>query len=340
MRISALSVGVVLASLVAVANARCPELSPHARNSPPSGATVVDQSGKYPGSYQTITEAIDSLSSTSNASIFIFPGLFKERLVVSNKGPLIIQGYTCDILSYSANKVTITHTMSQTTLPTNIIKNRNEATSTMSLKTPSFQLNNLNVVNNAGNTGQALAVYIECDKCSINACSLQGYQDTVCANKGLILFAKTHIVGAVDFIFGKYAVAWFELCDIEAVGPGTITANGRQDARSPSLFVFNKGKVYGNYGKKETYLGRPWSEYSKAVFQFCYLGPIINPEGWLEWNGDPNTENVFFKEFQNTGVGAARDKRVKFSGELTEALKITDYFTSDFRNEWCDKSCL
>ncbi|CAH0480086.1 unnamed protein product [Peronospora belbahrii] len=269
MRISALSVGVVLASLVAVANAGCPK-SPNVRDSPPCGATVVDQSGKYPGSYQTITEAIDSLSPTSNASIFIFPGLFEERLVVSNKG-------------------------------------------------------------------QALAVYIECDKCSINACSLQGYQDTVCANKGLILFAKTHIVGAVDFIFGLYAVAWFEFCDIEVVGPGCITANGRKDARSPSLFVFNKGKVYG---KNETYLGRPWREYSRAVFQFCYLGPIIKPEGWLEWNGDPNTENVFFKEFQNTGDGAARDKRVKFSGELTEALKITDYFTSDFRNEWCDKSCL
>lgn len=51
---------------------------------------------------------------------------------------------------------------------------------------------------------------------------------------GKQLYARSYIGGAVDFIFGKVATAWFEDCDIESVGKGYITANGRYSEENPS----------------------------------------------------------------------------------------------------------
>lgn len=43
------------------------------------------------------------------------------------------------------------------------------------------------------------------------------------------------------------------------------------------------------------YLGRPWSEYARVVFQSTSMTDVINSAGWSEWSTtEPNTEDVYF----------------------------------------------
>ncbi|POM79513.1 Pleiotropic drug resistance protein [Phytophthora palmivora] len=100
--------------------------------------------------------------------------------------------------------------------------------------------------------------------------------------------ASLHISGAVDFIFGMRAKAWFESCDVESIGEGYITANGNQNSTIESEYIFNRARVSGSSGNGSTYLGRPWRPYARVVWQNSELGDVVNSQGWSTWNGDPH----------------------------------------------------
>lgn len=54
------------------------------------------------------------------------------------------------------------------------------------------------------------------------------------------------------------------------------------------------------------YLGRPWRDRARVVFQNTALSAVISPAGWSVWSStDVNTEYVYFREFKNTGTGAS-----------------------------------
>ncbi|KAL7183975.1 hypothetical protein ACSBR2_026199 [Camellia fascicularis] len=36
----------------------------------------------------------------------------------------------------------------------------------------------------------------------------------------------------------------------------------------------------------KTRLGRPWMEYSRTVYLQIYLDTLVDPAGWLEWDGN------------------------------------------------------
>ncbi|KAE9086719.1 hypothetical protein PF010_g19984 [Phytophthora fragariae] len=105
-------------------------------------------------------------------------------------------------------------------------------TSTVRFKSDNVKVYNLNIANTVSNGGQALTVSVNATDYGFYACNPTGYQDTVLADKGRELDAKTYIIGATDFVFGRYAQAWFESCDIETIGAGYITASGREAANS------------------------------------------------------------------------------------------------------------
>ncbi|KAE9250899.1 hypothetical protein PF004_g2735 [Phytophthora fragariae] len=314
---------VVLASFVASAAAEYSCAGPDARTQPPTGAIV----------------AVSNVPNTTDEhTIFLFPGVYREQVLISRlNGPLVLQGYTCNTKLYAANEVTITHAKAQRDIPPEITSGRNDLTSTLRLKTNDVKVYNLNVANTAGRfleNGQAVATIIEGNNYGFYACNFTGHQDTVYANKGRELFARSYISGDVDFIFGTFAEAWFESCDIEPVGPGCITANGRVDGSNPSFYVFNNARVFGSSGNGTAYLGRPWRPYSRVVWQNSEFSDVIHPDGWQEWPNDNNTANVYYKEFNNTGVGAATDKRVSFSGVLDAAVPITQILGENYPNEW------
>ncbi|KAG7382348.1 hypothetical protein PHYPSEUDO_005026 [Phytophthora pseudosyringae] len=324
----------------AAVNGTC--CGPNARTVPPPGAIVVDATSAQYGSFQTLSEGVANLhNTTAEQTIFLFPGTYREQVFITPlAGPLVLQGYTCNTESYDENQVTITQAKAQRDLPLNVAGDRNYATSTLGLAAGNIKMYNLNVANTAGKiggkVGQAVAVYANGSDYGFYACNFSGYQDTLCAHNGRELYARTLIRGATDFIFGKNAQAWFEKCDIETVGKGYITANGRDNSSNPSWYVFNRANVFTTNASLNgtIYLGRPWRPYSRVVFQNSELSDVVNPEGWKRWNNDSNTDNIYYQEFNNSGPGASIAKRVPFSGQLNKSVAITDIFGDQFESEW------
>jgi pectinesterase len=309
------------------------------RTKPDRGALVVDASGRYNGSYTTIGAAVAGLHNDTNAQkIFVFPGTYKEQVYIPpHKGPLTIQGYTNNARDYKNNEVTLTYDLSRNTPG---LAN-NDATSTLRLWTSNIKILNLNVENTSEQRVQALALSAQRTNQGFYGCKFTGYQDTVYANEGRQIYAKSYVNGAVDFIFGLRAVAWFDKLDIETIGPGYITANGREVEENESFYVFNEVNVSGTSGPSSTVLGRPWRPYSRVVFQESYLGDVVKPAGWSRWDSTQSVDEVFYKEYNNYGPGANVDARVDFSSQLDKKIKASDLFGRNFEKEnWVDKNYL
>lgn len=58
---------------------------------------------------------------------------------------------------------------------------------------------------------------------------------------------------------------------------------------------------------QKVYLGRPWRDLARVIFQYSSLSNIINPKGWttLDLSATP-----IFEEFGNTGAGSDTSARV------------------------------
>ena len=167
------------------------------------------------------------------------------------------------------------------------------------------------------------------------------YADPLTTNlEGRQLYAKTLIVGAVDFIFGQTALAWLEGVDIRTIATGSITASGRSSETNPSWYVISRSNVSGindTIPAGTNYLGRPWRSFARVVFQETYLGKIIAPAGWRQWSTTTaNTENVTFAEYKNYGPGSVQSEgpRANFSTQLTAPISIKSILGNNFKDEW------
>ena len=329
------ALGVAASLAGAYANKKCS--GPNARTKPPAGAIVVDATGFYKNSVETMSEGVEQLDpdTTSVQTIFMLPGVYHGQVIVKPlSGPLVLQGYTCDTMSYASNQVTITQAKAQRDIPKEVKgEARNDLTSTIRFMTNKVKVYNLNVANTAGNVGQALAVNVRFEDYGFYACNFTGYQDTLLADRGHQLYARTYINGAIDFVFGRFALAWFEKCDIETVGPGFIAANGRESDSSKSTFVFNRAHVFGKSEKGSMYLGRPWFPFAQTVWQNSELSDVIAEEGWSVWDNKTSIANVEFGEYKNTGPGA-KGKRVDWSKQLDKPVAITQILGDDYKKEW------
>lgn len=49
----------------------------------------------------------------------------------------------------------------------------------------------------------------------------------------------------------------------------------------PNWYVIDRSLVTGN---GTTFLGRPWRNYARVVFQRSWLGATVNSTGWSIWN--------------------------------------------------------
>lgn len=243
---------------------------------------------------------------------------------------LTIYGYTTDDQDYSKNQVLLTNNLGADDTV------NNDASGTLRTKADYLKVYNLNIANTRGQGDQAIALSAYGDYEGFYGCQLLGYQDTLLSNQGRQFYSKTYIEGRTDFVFGHYAVSWFDQCDIGLIGgSGWITANGRPSADDPSFYVFDGATVTdeGNVGAGKVYLGRPWREYSRVVFQNSYLSEVINSAGWSVWNdGDERTGNVFYGEYGNTGAGA-QGPRANFARELDAPMQLSDLFDN---TEWID----
>lgn len=323
---------------LAVSVAAVPLESRAARTSPPAGCLTVGSSGKY----KTVQSAVNALSTSSTAAqcIFIYAGLYKEQVLIQQlKSSLTIYGQTGDTGDYASNTVTITQGKSQDDTPSN------DETATLRAHTSNLKVYNINLVNSRGKGSQALAVSAYADRQGYYACQFKGFQDTILAQTGAQLYARSYIEGATDFIFGQYAKAWFDGVDIRvlAASLGYITADGRDSASNPSYYVINRSTVAAKAGNSVPagayYLGRPWRNYARVVVQQTSLSSVINAAGWSTWSASsPQTDHVVFAEYGNTGDGA-KGSRAGFSSKLSAPVSIASVLGSDYKT-WVDTSYL
>ena len=197
-------------------------------------------------------------------------------------------------------------------------------TYTLKIEGNDITLKNITIENNAAKLGQAVALHTEGDRLTFVNCRFLGNQDTVYTGvAGTRLFFKDcYIEGTTDFIFGP-STAWFEHCDIYCKANSYITA-----ASTPQEimygYIFNNCTVSCAPDVTKVYLGRPWRDYGYTLFMHCTLPSQIRPEGWHHWQKEREL-TARYLEFENNGEGAATDKRVGWSRQLTkkEAKEIT-----------------
>ena len=197
-------------------------------------------------------------------------------------------------------------------------------TFTLKIQGSKITLKNITIENNSARLGQAVALHTEGDRLTFVNCGFLGHQDTIYTGnaKTRLYFKDCYIEGTTDFIFGP-STAWFEHCQILCKANSYITAASTpQDVAYG--YIFNNCSISCAEGVDKVYLGRPWRDYGYTLFMNCQLPRQIRPEGWHQWRPEA-VKTARYMEYNNTGEGAATDKRVPWSRQLTkkEASKIT-----------------
>ncbi|XP_020224627.2 probable pectinesterase/pectinesterase inhibitor 47 [Cajanus cajan] len=194
---------------------------------------------------------------------------------------------------------------------------------------------------------QAVAVRNNADLSTFYRCSFEGYQDTLYVHSLRQFFRECDIYGTVDFIFGNAAVV-FQDCNIYARKPlpnqkNAVTAQGRTDPnQNTGISIQNctidaAPDLAASLNSTPSYLGRPWKVYSRTVYLQSYIGDVIHPAGWLEWNGTVGLDTLFYGEFNNYGPGSNTSNRVQWPGYfLLNATQAWNFTVLNFTlgNTW------
>ena len=103
----------------------------------------------------------------------------------------------------------------------------------------------------------------------------------------------------------------------------------------PYGYIFNHCTISCAPHVTKVYLGRPWRDYGYTLFMNCQLPRQIRPEGWHQWRPEA-VKTARYMEYNNTGEGAATDKRVSWSRQLTkkEASQITPEAVFAINDVW------
>ncbi len=240
------------------------------------------------------------------------------------------------------------------------------------IDTHDFTARNVTFKNDAGlgcDVGQALALYVDGDRCAFYNCHMLASQDTLFTGplpakqalpggfvgpkefapriNGRQYYKDCFIRGDVDFIFGC-ATAYFETCEIfsqsrgerpEATSTDTDTPMPIQGfvtaASTPENqkygYIIDRCRFTSNCPPSSVYLGRPWRQYAHTVLLNCELGAHIFPTGWQDWN-KPH-ECIRYAEYNSYGPGANPEARADFSKQLTDE-EAAEYTKENVLGDW------
>ncbi|KAJ8756272.1 hypothetical protein K2173_025084 [Erythroxylum novogranatense] len=281
------------------------------------------------GKYKTIGAALKSVSDKSSKRfvIYVKKGVYVENVrVEKSKWNVMIvgDGMNTTIVSGKLNFVDGTPTFS---------------TATFAVFGKGFIARDMGFRNTAGAIKhQAVALMSTADQSIFYRCSFDAFQDTLYAHSNRQFYRECDIYGTVDFIFGNSAVV-FQNCNIFPRQPlngqkNTITAQGRFDPNQNTGISVQNCTIlpFGNLKSVQTYLGRPWKNYSTTIFMQSMMGSLIDPSGWLPWTGNTAPPTIFYVEYQNLGPGASTKKRVHWKGLKTNVANkvVTQYTTKSF----------
>jgi pectinesterase len=128
-----------------------------------------------------------------------------------------------------------------------------------------------------------------------------------------------------------------------------ITAQGRKDPnQNTGTSIHNcniaaADDLASSNMTVQTYLGRPWKEYSRTVYMQSSMDTSINPAGWQIWNGDFALNTSYYAEYNNTGPGSDTTNRVTWPGfHVINATDAANFTVSGFLlgNEWLPQTAV
>ncbi|GAV58625.1 Pectinesterase domain-containing protein/PMEI domain-containing protein, partial [Cephalotus follicularis] len=295
-----------------------------------SDMVVVSKDGS--GRYTKINDAIAAAPDNTDGSngyfmIYIRAGVYQEYVSVpKNKIYLMIHGDGIDKTVITGNR------------------NADDGSTTFNSATFAvvasyFLAVNITFRNTAGAIkNQAVAVRNGADMSAFYSCSFEGYQDTLYTQSLRQFYRECDIYGTVDYIFGNAAVV-FQNCNLYPRKPlkgqyNTITAQGRTDPNQntgtsiQNCNITAAPDLNASTYTVDTYLGRPYKEYSVTVYMLSYMRSLINPAGWHEWDGNFALRTLYYAEYNNNGPGSVTNERVTWPGyhraiNATAAAKFT-----------------
>ncbi|KAK4774597.1 hypothetical protein SAY86_009532 [Trapa natans] len=266
------------------------------------------------GNYRTVAEAVAAAPSKSSTRfiIRIKAGVYRENVEVpSSKINLMFvgDGRMTTIITASRNVVDGSTTFNS---------------ATVAIVGDGFLARDITFQNSAGpSKHQAVALRVNADLSAFYRCGMLAYQDTLYVHSLRQFFVECVVVGTVDFIFGN-AAAVLQNCDIQArlPNPGQrnmVTAQGRDDPNQNTGIVIQKCRIGATSDLQassgvESYLGRPWKEYSRTVVMQSSITDVIHPAGWYPWDGNFALNTLYYAEYANTGAGASTAGRVDWGG--------------------------
>ncbi|RCV28400.1 hypothetical protein SEVIR_5G407800v4 [Setaria viridis] len=231
-------------------------------------------------------------------------------------------------------------------------------TATVGVLADGFMARDLTISNTAGpDAHQAVAFRSTGDRTVLDTVELLGHQDTLYAHAMRHLYTRCRVSGTVDFVFGNSAAVLHDTALVvlprqlrpEKGENDAVTAQGRTDPAQPTGIVLSRCAVNGSdeymalYRQKpdvhRVYLGRPWKEYSRTVYLGCTLAEIVQPQGWMAWNGDFALRTLYYGEFDSAGPGGAASRRVAWSSQVprehVDAYSVDNFIQG---HEWIPKA--
>ena len=290
------------------------------------------------GPEDSLQRAVDSLPDDGQEAVIrLKEGVYRQRLVI-RRSSTVVQGAGMD-------RTVISGALAALEILEDGMKRGTFRTYTVMTDADRVTLRDLTVENAAApieRAGQAIALYADGPRVTVENCRLKSFQDTLFTAplperevepRGFIcpkenaprtpsaqVYRRCEIIGQVDFIFGG-AQALFQDCDI-------ISADGRGDRSSPCTgyvcapstlpsqeegYRFEDCRFAGpGLPDGSVYLARPWREGAKAVFVRCAMGPHIHPAGFCDWADRGKNGTVRFTEQASSGPGA-RGERAAFA---------------------------
>lgn len=117
-----------------------------------------------------------------------------------------------------------------------------------------------------------------------------------------------------------------------------ITAQGRTDPnQNTGTSIHNctiraADDLASNNGTTQTYLGRPWKQYSRTVYMQSYIDTVVDPAGWRAWDGDFALSTLYYAEYNNTGPRSNTTNRVTWAGYnvITNSSDAANFTVSNF----------
>ncbi|KAF8041072.1 hypothetical protein BT93_B3097 [Corymbia citriodora subsp. variegata] len=277
------------------------------------------------GKYKTIGAALKAVPDKSKKTFIIYvkKGVYTENVrVEKSKWNVVMVGDGMDatVVSGSLNVVDGTPTFQS---------------ATFAVFGQGFIAREMGFKNTAGPAKhQAVALMSTADQSIFYRCRIDAFQDTLYAHSNRQFYRDCNIYGTVDFIFGNSAVV-FQNCTILPKTPmlgqqNTVTAQGKMDPNQNTGISIQNCTIWpgGNLTNVQTFLGRPWKNYSTTVYMQSMMSNIISPNGWLPWVGNSAPDTIYYAEFQNYGPGANTKNRVKWKGlRLNLSTKEASKFT-------------